>query len=254
MSRNSADVFARYLGAQFSPAEKPARQKPAITISRQTGAGALTVATLVAQELNPYYQGDPPRPWTVFDRNLAQRILEDHQLSTRMEQYIPEEAKLPLTDALESALGLHPSFWQLRQHTVETIRRLAFQGNVILVGRGASAITTQLPHVVHVRLVAPLPDRVRNFADYHKLPQEKASRLVRETDERRRRYVRTYFDADTDDPTNYDLIINTGRSGFEQAARIVVNLVIEKLTQQTPEKPLATATAPGAPVSSSTRP
>jgi hypothetical protein len=171
----------------------------------------------------------------VFDRNLAQRILEDHQLSTRMEQYIPEDAKLPLTDALESALGLHPSFWQLRQHTVETIRRLALQGNVILVGRGSSAITAQLPHVVHVRLVAPLPDRVRNFAEYHQIPQDKAARLVRETDERRRRYVRTYFDTDTEDPTNFELTINTGRTGFEQAARMIVNVLIEKLaTVETP--------------------
>jgi cytidylate kinase len=241
MSRNAADVFARYLGAQFSPVEKPGmRQRPAITISRQSGAGALTVANLVAEQLNLDYQGDPPCPWAVFDRNLAQRILEDHQLSTSMEQFIPEDAKLPLTDALESALGLHPSFWLLRQHTVETIRRLAIQGNVILVGRGASAITAQLPRVVHVRLVAPLPDRVRNFADYHQLSQDKAARLVRETDERRRRYVRTYFDTDNDDPTNYDLTINTGRSGFEQAARMIINVLIEKLAklaQQTTGSP-----------------
>ena len=73
-------------------------------------------------------------------------------------------------------------------------------------------------------------------------------------DERRRRYVRTYFATDIDDPTNYDLIINTGRSGFEQAARIIVNLVIEKLTQEAPRKPLVTATDSGAPVSSSTTP
>jgi cytidylate kinase len=244
MSRKSADVFARYVGAQFSPADKPQiQQRPAITISRQSGAGALTVANLIAQQLNPYYQGDPPRPWTVFDRNLAQRILEDHQLSTSMEQYIPEDAKLPLTDALESVLGLHPSFWELRQHTVETIRRLATQGNVILVGRGASAITAQFPHVIHVRLIAPLPDRVRNFADYHQLPQEKAARLVRETDERRRRYVRTYFDTDSEDPTNYDLTINTGRSGFEQAARMIVSLLIEKL-MGTPATPVLSQTTP----------
>jgi cytidylate kinase len=232
MSRKSADVFARYVGAQFSPIEKAEMgQRPAIAMSRQSGAGALTVANLVAEQLNLHYQGDPPRPWTVFDRNLAQRILEDHQLSTSMERFIPEDAKPPLTDAFESVLGLHPSFWLLRQHTVETIRRLALQGNVILVGRGTTAITAQLPHVTHIRLVAPFPDRVRNFADYHQLPQEKATRLVRETDERRRRYVRTYFETDTEDPANYDLTINTGRSGFEQAARMIANLVIEKLAK-----------------------
>jgi cytidylate kinase len=232
MSRYSADAFARYMGAQFLSVEKPqTRQRPAIAISRQTGAGALTVANLVAQHLNRHYQGEPPCHWTVFDRNLAQRILEDHQLSTTMEQYIAEETKPILTDALESVLGLHPSFWLMRQHTVETIRRLAAQGNVILVGRGASAITAGLPHVASIRLVAPLSDRVSNFANYHQLPEEKASRLVRETDERRHRYVRTNFGTDTDDPTNYDLVINTGRSGFEHAARLIITLMLEKIAK-----------------------
>jgi len=53
MSRYSADSFARYVGAQFLSVEKPqTQQRPAITISRQSGAGALTVASLVAQHLN----------------------------------------------------------------------------------------------------------------------------------------------------------------------------------------------------------
>jgi len=232
MRRNSADVFLRYLGAQASSVEKPGlQQKPAITISRQSGAGALTVANLVAEQLDLTHQGDPPYPWAVFDRNLAHRILEDHQLSTEMVRHIPEDAKLPLTDALESALGLHPSFWQLRQHTVETIRRLAMRGNVILVGRGAGAITAHLPHVLHVRLVAPLADRVQNFAQYHQLTQDKAARLVRETDEQRRRFHRTYFAVDSDDSIHYDLTINTGRCGFERAARMIVNLLIEKMPE-----------------------
>jgi cytidylate kinase len=235
MSRYSPDVFARYMGAQLSPIEKPGMlQRPTITISRQSGAGALTVANLVAKQLDSTHQGDPPCSWAVFDRNLAQRILEDHQLSTTMERFIPEDAKLPLTDALESALGLHPSFWLLRQHTVETIRRLAMQGNVILVGRGASAITLQLAHVLHIRLVAPFADRVANFSDYHQLTQEKAARLVRETDDRRRRYVRAYFEMDPDDPINYDLIINTGRSGFEHAAQMIVNLLTAKMSESPP--------------------
>ena len=228
--RRSSDVFMRYVGAQLSPAEKQVIvQRPAITISRQTGAGALTVANLVAERLDIDHQGDPPCPWAVFDRNLAEQILKDHQLSTTIEQFMPEDTKFPLTDALESLLGLHPSSWALKEHAVDTIRKLAIRGNVILVGRGSSAITTKLRHVLHIRLVAPFPYRVKNFANYHQIPEEKAARLVRETDERRRRHVRTYFDMDADDPTNFDLTINTGRNSFEQAAQIIINLLIEKL-------------------------
>ena len=54
---------------------------------------------------------------------------------------------------------------------------------------------------------------------------------MRETDERRRRYVRTYFGTETEDPTNYDLVINTGRSDFEQAARLIITLMLEKMAK-----------------------
>jgi hypothetical protein len=83
MRGNSLDIFTRYLSAQALPTLKaPSLPKPAITISRQTGAGAVTVAHLVAEQLDIDCQGEPPCPWAVFDRNLASKILEDHNLST----------------------------------------------------------------------------------------------------------------------------------------------------------------------------
>jgi hypothetical protein len=92
--RNSLDVFTRYLGAQGLPiATTPSVPKPAITISRQTGAGAVTVARLVAEQLGKEFPGEPPRPWAVFDRTLAAKILEDHNLSARVEQFMPEDTR-----------------------------------------------------------------------------------------------------------------------------------------------------------------
>jgi len=48
----------------------------AITISRQTGCGALEVSEGVARLMNHHL---PPivAPWTVFDRNLMDKVLED---------------------------------------------------------------------------------------------------------------------------------------------------------------------------------
>jgi cytidylate kinase len=232
MRRNSVDVFRRYLSVQSLPAPEPPRiPKPAITISRQTGAGALTVANLVSEQLDLDCQGDPPCPWAVFDRNLAEKILQDHNLSTEMEHFIPEDTRFPLTDALESLLGLHPSSWTLREYAKDTIRKLATNGNVILVGRGAAIIAQPLPRVLHVRLVAPFHFRVRNFADYHRISAEKATPLVRETDEARHRYVQSYLGADVDDPLHYHLVINTGRTGFPQAARIISTALIDRLVR-----------------------
>jgi hypothetical protein len=143
---------------------------------------------------------DPPCPWSVFDRNLAVRILEDHSLSAKIEQFMPEDAKLRLTDTLETLLGLHPTVWTLKEHAKKTIRSLDKQGNVILVGRGGAAITSFLPHILHIRLVAPFNFRVRHFARYHQITEEKATKQVRETDEARHRYVRRFLGADVDEP------------------------------------------------------
>jgi cytidylate kinase len=230
MRKSSLDIFRSYLSAQALPAvEAPRIPKPAITISRQTGAGAVTVAHLVAGQLDVECQGNPPCPWAVFDRNLASKILEDHNLSTKIEQFMPEDTKFPLTDALEALLGLHPLTWTLKEYAKQTIRKLAARGNVILVGRGAAVVTALLPRILQVRLIAPFNFRVRHFAEFHQITAEKAAGLVRETDEARRRYVQSYFGADVNDPLHYHLVINTERNGFKGAAQIIASTLVNRV-------------------------
>jgi len=214
--------------AQYALKEKkPRLQLPAITISREAGAGAITIGHLVAKILDQRCPGVPACPWTVFERNLAEKMLQDHKLPAALERFMPEDAAFPLNDAVETLLGLHPSSWTLVEHTTHTIRRLATMGNVILIGRGSNIISAHLPHVFNVRLVAPLRERVRQVEEYHKVKSVEAAQMVHDLDEARRRYVRQYFRADIDDPLHYHITINTAHTGFEKAARIIANLVIE---------------------------
>ena len=212
--------------------------RPAIAISRESGAGALTVATLVAQELNTVCPGEPPRPWAVFTGNLPGKILEDHSLSNRIEQFMPEDFRFPLTESFEFLLGLHPRPGLLREYTKVTIRKLAVDGNAILVGRGAAVITAGLAHVLRVRLIAPFEFRVCNFARSRGIPEQEAVRIVRANDVARRRYVRAYLNSDVTNALHYDLVINTASHGFERVARIicaaVVHLVLQDCRQKTP--------------------
>jgi cytidylate kinase len=229
MRRSSVDRFRSYLGAHAIEGINEFRlPRPAVTISRETGAGATKIANAVAQQLDRDCPGEDGCPWAVFDRNLVKKILEDHQLSETMEKFMPEDTPFPLTDALESLLGLHPSAWNLREYADATIRRLAVSGNVILVGRGAAIITSQLPHVLHVRLVAPFSRRAQNCAESHNISAKEAAHRVRESDEARHRYVQTYFGVNVADPAHYDLVINTGRTGNELAAKIIAATVIER--------------------------
>jgi cytidylate kinase len=242
MSAEPVNLLKNYLRALSHSTVQPRKiPRPAITISRQSGAGALTVATLVAQELNIVCSGDPPRPWAVFSRNLVGKTLEDHSLAKRIEEFMPEDVRFPLTESFEFLLGLHPRSGVLREYAKETIRKLAMNGNVILVGRGAAVIAAGLPHVLHVRLIAPFHFRVRSFARSHGITEQEAVRMVRTNDVARRRYVRAYLNADITDALHYDLVINTRSKSLERVARIicaaVVHLVLQDRGQTVPARP-----------------
>jgi cytidylate kinase len=223
MRGSPLQAFSSYLSSQAAAQDKVYQpQQPSITISRETGAGAVTIAQMLVERLNAVSKpsGDTAS-WMIFDRNLAKHVLTDHELSQNLEKFMVEDARLPVEAIVEELLGLHPTQWTLVQHTTKTILRLAALGRAILVGRGAEAITSRLPFVFHVRLVAPLEKRIQHTSKYYKLTEEDAAKMIKEADHARRRYVRRYFDADVEDPLLYDLVLNTGRLGFVRTAELI---------------------------------
>jgi cytidylate kinase len=221
------DVFRSYLQSQAVFPEKAREPQLAITISREVGAGGRTIGELVGQRLAVSEKTPVSSTWAVFDANLAKQVLEDHKLPPNLERFMTEDARLPVEAIVEEVLRLHPSGWTLVQHTTKTILRLAGLGHVILVGRGGNVITARLPNVFHVRLVAPLAMRIRHTAKYYQLNEAEAAKFVREKDRARRRYVRRYFNAEIDDPTLYDVTLNTGRFGFARAAETIAQLALQ---------------------------
>jgi cytidylate kinase len=210
--------FTRYMQVQTALAQaRPKYGLPSITISRQAGAGGTTVARLLAESL-----GDKSRhPWTVFDKNLAETVLKDHNLPPPVARFMHEDAPPVIQDAVEELLGVHPSGWKLVEHTTETILRLTDLGHAIFVGRAANIVTADRKNVFHVRLVAPYAQRVRNVEHFYHLGPHEAAEFISVTDEARRRYLKRYFKAEIDDPLRYHLVVNTGLIGFEDAARLI---------------------------------
>jgi len=198
---------------------------PVITISREAGAGAVTIGELTAQLLNQNRKEPNSPPWTVFDKKLVQKVIEDHQFPENLKRFLPEDVLPGVTSAVEEILGLHPSAWTLAQHTTETILRLANLGNVILVGRGANLITAKIKPALHIRLVAPMEERVAHISEFYHLTPAEAEIYARKADQGRRRYVKRYFRADIENPLNYTLVINTGRMDYPAAAHVVAEAV-----------------------------
>ena len=198
----------------------PGASGPAVTVSSLTGAGEHEVAKRLADVLLAT-EPEGAVPWTVFDRDLIERVLEEHYLPKDMAKFIPEDRRGIIEEVLEDIFGLHPPAGVIVPQITETVLQLADAGHVILVGRGASFITARMPNVFHVRQIAPLPSRIQRVQRIENLPPKAAAKFVAASDRGRSRYARAYFHGRADDDLQYHLVINTDRIPCPAAARLI---------------------------------
>jgi len=230
----SSEKTRSFIERHFGTKGKDASQiyaKPAVTISRQEGAGGLTVASNLANYLETHTASH--EVWTVFSQHLVAKVLEDHNYHKGIGDFMKEGHKGSLTDAFEEFLGLHPNTYTLVEQTNATILRLAQIGNVILVGRGANIVTSELQNVFHVHLVGTLEKRIERAQKVFNLDQKEAAKYIKQKDKSRRRYVKDNFDKDMDDPLLYHIVINTDLVQYDEAARMIGNEVIARFKLDT---------------------
>jgi hypothetical protein len=220
-------ICSQFSGGALPNPEQSAVPRCAITISRQSGCGAHAVADRVAAFLQAGLRDG--EPWVVYDRNLVERVLADHKLPERLARFMPEDRHRSIDEFVHDLFGVRPPVETLVLQTAETIRQLAEKGNAIILGRGGNLLTARLPNVVHVRMIAPLETRISNQQKYEGLTRREATERIRQEDLGRARYIRTHFERDIDDPFLYHLVLNTGMLSIDDAARIIADLVLQRV-------------------------
>jgi cytidylate kinase len=196
-----------------------------ITISRQFGAGGSEVARRVAAELD----------WRLVDNELIDRVAARAGLPAeevaRMEERAPGFVERLARALARSAPELFPRQAEkvpepeedtLVRVTESVVAEIAAEGRVVLVGRAAAAVLEGDHDALHVKLVAPVPFRIRTAAERLGREPHVVERILQETDATRARYQRQHYGRDWDDPTGYHMVLNTERLGFDGATATIV--------------------------------
>jgi cytidylate kinase len=190
-------------------AEQPAAF--CVAISREAGTDAAAVAGQLGTRLG----------WPVYDRELLRKIAEETGLRGHLVDSVDEKRKNWVASLFEGILSSHPGSEEAYiRHLSRVLLSLAARGECILVGRGAPQILPS-EHTLRVRLIAPLPDRIRAYAKKHGISRDEAARKVDEIDKQRNRFVRETFNKDPSDPRDYDLILNTARFSAAECAELI---------------------------------
>lgn len=225
-----SDLTEAVLGAELSLANKPVfpAAMPAVTLSREAGAGARSVAEALVREFNSNGPVSEEHNWQLFEGELIEHVIRNNGLPKDIARFFREDGPRTLREGLGHALGLHPPVERMVQDTNRGLRALARSGGCVLIGRGGSVATRSLSNVVHVRLVGSLSQRIARTQLRMGVTFEQAEEWVHREDAARRAYVRTWFQEEVDDPSGYDVVINTDRVPADGAARIIAAVVRER--------------------------
>ncbi|RMF93834.1 MAG: BON domain-containing protein [Nitrospinota bacterium] len=164
---------------------------------------------------------------------LAERVAEKLGYRCVSSEVIVEAAqKYGISEPeLSRIFDRSPTFWEMlteRKRIYLTfiqaaIFEQALQGDMVYHGNAGQELLREVPHVLKVRLVAPLELRVQYAQERHPgMDRKTAIKRIQEVDEERTRRMSYFYNVDWRDPLRYDLVIDLGKLSIESAADIVV--------------------------------
>jgi cytidylate kinase len=205
------EQLAKWKSATTERKVVKAKPAPVITISREPGSGGSEIARKLAQELKMDLVG----------AQIIQKIAERADISTKLIESLDEKQITRRDDWLSSLIeSRHLWVDDYLRHLTRVIGTIGKQGNFIIVGRGAQYI---LPpeDTFRLRFIADMEVKIRNVMRDFGSSREDSVKYVIKTDSDRRAYLRKYFNADVTNPSDYDMVINTGKLGIDGAVETV---------------------------------
>jgi cytidylate kinase len=219
------------IGQTFARHNNRRRIMAVITISRQYGSGGNEIARLICDRLGYRY----------FDKDLMAQLGAQMGLASDKIVDLPED-KYQVRSLMERFFGVVPTLsgdlagWRVaaKAHVDEQVERMSVQtvqsliraaherDKVVVVGRGGQVVLRDLPDVLHVRVVAPIEQRIQRMQQSEELTADEARELVHRRDEAAGDYVKSFYNVDWTDPLLYDLVINTSKVTPSATADLII--------------------------------
>lgn len=176
-----------------------------IALSRLPRSGGAELGSRVATELG----------YEFFGRELVDYVAREHRVQRKLVATLDERTR-SLIDRYADAfrMGAFTESDYLR-HIIRAVTTIGHRGNAVLLGRG-SAYILEPERTLRVLVVAPRAHRAERLASSEGISQAEATRLLPKLDDERREFLAAFV-VEPDDPTLYDLVVNTGTLGMEAA-------------------------------------
>jgi cytidylate kinase len=177
-----------------------------ITISYSMGTDGLKIARQVAEALD----------LELYDDLKLQNMVAD--LGIQAEEIKGLHEKEP--GFFDRLLNRKPDIYLSFMESV--VYSVAQHGQGVIVGHGSQTLLQDFGCAMHVSIHNKTELRVQHVMAEHGTGREVAEKMIRKSDSTIRGFFRFAYQREWDDPSLYDMVINTEKMGSETAAKIIV--------------------------------
>ena len=208
-------------------------QMQAVTISREYGSGGGEIAARLARLLG----------WRLVDHEAVVQVAQKLGINVSDAEAWDEHVESlgmrllnglsliqpPMSAAMQMvAIPKGPLYHETMRKVVEAALT---SGHVVIVGRGSQMLLKERRDILHVRVVAPLAQRITYVMQREALSHEDAQTRIHYKDSGRVRYLQTQYQQDPANSLLYDLVINTANLSLDGAVQLIHAALVDKASQ-----------------------
>src|SRR5687767_5692104 len=182
-----------------------------LAISETVGSGGTEIGRALATALG----------WEFADREIITKAAESFREDVSELRHATEE-KPTLWDRFRQSQHRYATYVEA------TVLEMAARDNVVLVGRASTVILRGVRHALRARVIAPELVRAQRIEQQLGLTPEAALDSVRHADHDLAARVRFLYHVDWNDPSLYDVVLNTERLSVTRAVAVLREMLADE--------------------------
>ncbi|MEI7676017.1 MAG: cytidylate kinase-like family protein [Bacteroidales bacterium] len=227
------NLFLKYMDERFEQTEAQDVDRipgPVITISRVCGCSATLIAEMLTEKINKSkVKKGQPTQWRWINKEIMAVASQELKIHPTQVKEIAESNDKNFVSEIVSSFTetYYAHSTRVKKVIEEVIREIAYQGNVVIVGRASGIITSDIAQSLHVNLEAPLSWRINFISSKRNLNATDAKKYVLQMDKQRAAFKEHYLPKNHETP-EYDLSLNCKTLSLDQICEIIYKAAVLK--------------------------
>lgn len=186
-----------------------------ISIGREFGSGGHEIA----QRLSKIYN------LPLYDHNLLDEIAATRNLDSNNLKEFDETKRNKLLSRTVRGLNNSPA-QNVAYLQFDFLKKKADAGeSFVVVGRCSESILKEYDGLISIFILGDKERKIERIMEIYQLSAEKAAKLAKEKDRKRKEYHNSYSEGKWGDSRNYDLSLNSSKLPMEENLRILTEYI-----------------------------